>query len=165
MTALPPLLVVLLFIRNLFLTCCKPYHAATRTTGPALVIVYAVFPISAATIFNTFMTESFDDGNKRLTYDLSFDVTDPRYDIMFKYALTMVRLPSRPSIEYTRNPYPRFDSKANLFESQTQCKAQQGFSETVAFDAKLCQSGIRVSDWRTFPVRDHTFCEPAGFER
>jgi len=56
--------------------------------------VYAIFPISAATIFNTFMIESFDDGNKRLTYDLSFDVTDPRYDFTFKYALTTVRVHS-----------------------------------------------------------------------
>ena len=92
MTALPPVLVLFVFLRNLFVTRCNPFHAATRTTGPALVIVYAVFPISAATIFNTFMIESFDDGNKRLTYDLSFDVTDPRYDLTFKYALTMVRV-------------------------------------------------------------------------
>ena len=90
MTTLPSVLILFVFFRNLFVACCNPFHAATRTTGPALVIVYMVFPISAATIFNTFMTESFDDGNQRLTYDLSFDVTDPRYDFTFKYALIMV---------------------------------------------------------------------------
>ena len=86
MTALPPLLVLLVFVGNLLVACFDPRDAVVRTTRPALVIVYAVFPISATTIFNTFMTESFDDGNKRLSYDLSFDVTDPRYDLMFKYA-------------------------------------------------------------------------------
>ena len=32
------------------------------------------------------MTESFDDGTERLLYDLSFDVTDSRYDAMYAYA-------------------------------------------------------------------------------
>ena len=90
MTILPPVLVLLVFFRNLIVACFKARDAADMTVGPALVIVYMVFPISAASIFNTFMTESFDDGNKRLAYDLSFDVTDHRYDLMVKYALVMV---------------------------------------------------------------------------
>ena len=90
MTILPPVLVLLVFCRNLIVAGFKARGAAEMTVGPALVIVYAVFPISAATIFNTFMTESFDDGNERLAYDLSFDVTDHRYDPMVKYALVMV---------------------------------------------------------------------------
>ena len=119
MTALPPLLVLLVFLRNLFVTCCKPYHAATRTTGPALIIIYAVFPISATTIFNTFMTESFDDGNERLAYDLNFDVTDPRYDIMFKYALVMVCVNQTVKLYESRSPF-----KSGTLKRQTWCKTQ-----------------------------------------
>ena len=84
------MLILLVFFRNLFVARFNARDAVGRTIGLALVIVYAVFPVSAATIFNTFMTEAFDDGNKRLAYDLSFDITDHRYNPMVKYALVMV---------------------------------------------------------------------------
>ena len=114
------MLVILVFIRNLFASCFKCRDAAVKTTGPALVIVYAVFPISAATIFNTFMTESFDDGNERLTYDLSFDVTGPRYGVMSKYAFLMVCLHQRP----------RFENSSEGFDSKSEPRVESGGSHS-----------------------------------
>ena len=122
MTALPPVLVLLVFVRNLCVTGFNARDAAGRTTGPALIIVYAVFPISAATVFNTFMTESFDDGNERLAYDLSFDVSDSRYPIMFNYAVLMVSIHQRPSFIKTRSP--RFDFKNGTLQTRKRCKTQ-----------------------------------------
>ena len=52
MTMLPPFLALLVFARNLLVTCFKCRDAVARTTGPAIVIIYAVFPVCAATIFN-----------------------------------------------------------------------------------------------------------------
>ena len=52
MTMLPPLLVVFVFIRNVVVTSFNFRDAAARTTGPAIVIVYVVFPVCAATIFD-----------------------------------------------------------------------------------------------------------------
>ena len=84
------MLILFVFFRHTIGSCCNFSHAVSRTTGPALIIIYAVFPVCAAIVFNTFMTESFDDGTERLLYDFSVQVSDAHYDLMLKYAICMV---------------------------------------------------------------------------
>ena len=56
---MPPAIIVLLFLYNLVRSCFDLSRTAKRTTGVALLILYAMLPVTAATIFSTFGCENF----------------------------------------------------------------------------------------------------------
>ena len=65
-TLVPPALIILLYFYNLCRSCFDFTLTAKRSTGVALLILYAMLPVTSATIFSTFGCEDFDDGTSLL---------------------------------------------------------------------------------------------------
>ena len=92
-TLMPPVMIVLLYLYNFCRGCvnltsiyCRNDRSsdglitftAKRSTGLALLILYAMLPVTSATIFSIFGCENFDDGSSLLRTDFSVSCQDPR---------------------------------------------------------------------------------------